>query len=96
MISPTGTPIIAVESGRLSISQNRLGGNALWLTGNSGTKYYYAHLSSYAVGAGTVSQGQVVGYNGQTGNAGTPHLHFEVHPGGGRAVNPYPYVRAVC
>jgi murein DD-endopeptidase MepM/ murein hydrolase activator NlpD len=96
MIAATGVPIIAVEAGTVRFSSNRLGGNAAWLTGNSGTKYYYAHLSSYVGSSGSVSRGQQIGRNGQTGNAGTPHLHFEVHPGGGRAVNPYPYVRAVC
>ncbi|WP_394932597.1 peptidoglycan DD-metalloendopeptidase family protein [uncultured Ilumatobacter sp.] len=96
MIAASGVPIIAVEAGTVRFSSNRLGGNAAWLTGNSGTKYYYAHLSSYTGSSGSVSRGQQIGRNGQTGNAGTPHLHFEVHPGGGRAVNPYPYVRAIC
>ena len=96
IIAASGVPIIAVEAGTVRFSSNRLGGNAAWLTGNSGTKYYYAHLSSYTGSSGSVSRGQQIGRNGQTGNAGTPHLHFEVHPGGGRAVNPYPYVRAVC
>ena len=96
MMAPSGVPLVAVESGSAYFKTNRLGGNAVWLTGSSGTKYYYAHLSSWEGSSRSVSQGEVIGYVGSTGNAGVAHLHFEVHPGGGAAVNPYPYVRAVC
>jgi murein DD-endopeptidase MepM/ murein hydrolase activator NlpD len=96
MLSPNGTPIVAVESGTVLFKTTSLGGNSVWLTGDSGTKYFYAHLSSWEGSSRTVSRGEVIGYNGSTGNAGIPHLHFEVHPNGGGAVNPYPYVRAVC
>jgi murein DD-endopeptidase MepM/ murein hydrolase activator NlpD len=96
MISPGGTPLVAVESGSVQFKQTRLGGNSVWLAGASGTRYFYAHLSSFAGSSRGVSRGEVIGYVGATGNTTTNHLHFEVHPGGGRAVNPYPYVAAVC
>ena len=96
MISPRGTPLVAVVSGSVQQKQTPLGGNSLWVTGGNGS-YYYAHLDSFEGSSGPVQQGDVVGYVGDTGNArGTPHLHFEVHPGGGAAVNPYPSVRAAC
>ncbi len=96
MIAPRGLPIYAVTSGVVTFKFNRLGGNAVSLAGDNGNRYYYAHLDSYVGGSRRVFQGELIGYNGDTGNAkySTPHLHFQVHPGGGRAVNPYPTVRA--
>ncbi len=96
MMSPGGTPLVAVESGSVQFKTTSLGGNSVWLNGNSGTRYFYAHLSAWEGSSRSVSQGEVIGYVGATGNTTANHLHFEVHPGGGRAVNPYPYVRAVC
>lgn len=94
MLAPTGSPIYAVLSGSVTFKQNRLGGNAVSLVADNGNRYYYAHLSSYEGVSRRVARGDVIGYVGDTGNAsGTPHLHFEIHPGGGLAVNPTPSVR---
>lgn len=96
MISPRGTPLVAVVSGTATASTNRLGGNAVHLAGSDGHRYYYAHLDSWGT-LGSVSAGTVIGYVGDTGNAtGTPHLHFEIRPNGGSNVNPFPTVRAFC
>jgi len=99
MFAARGEPMYAVQAGTARASSNRLGGLSVHLTADSGFRYYYAHLDSIAFsGSRRVSQGDVVGYNGSTGNArGTsPHLHFEIRPSGGGAVNPYPTVRAAC
>jgi len=96
MIAPRGLPIYAVTSGVVTFKFNRLGGNAVSLVGDNGNRYYYGHLDGYVGSSRRVFAGEHIGYNGDTGNAkfSTPHLHFQVHPGGGRAVNPYPTVRA--
>jgi murein DD-endopeptidase MepM/ murein hydrolase activator NlpD len=68
-------------------------GNAWWLTAADGTYYFYAHLADFAPGLSVGSRvvaGEIIGFMGNTGNSAFPHLHFEIHPNGGGAVNPYP------
>lgn len=103
IFSPMGTPLVAIEAGTVqSVGTNSLGGLKLWVYGDSGNRYYYAHLSSFAEGLTDgmrVEAGQLVGHNGDSGNAkGTPpHLHFEIHPSGyGNAANPYPLLSAIA
>jgi peptidoglycan LD-endopeptidase LytH len=99
VMAPHGARVFAFVNGvvgRESSSTN--GGIQLYLQGDNGVEYFYAHLSGYAVGTGTrVRAGQLVAYNGQTGNARytAPHTHFEVHIGGS-PVNPYPYLKRAC
>ena len=85
---------MAAASGTLTrqTTDGARSGNAWWLTTPSGTYFFYAHLSSFSNGLSVgswVQAGDVIGYVGSTGNAVSPHLHFEIHPWGGGAVNPY-------
>ena len=98
MMADYGTPVVAITAGRISgAGYHGLGGNMLFLTASNGDMYYYAHNERNIVTSGSVSAGQQIATVGDTGNAtGVPHLHFEYHPGGGGAVNPYPLVSRIC
>lgn len=83
-----GTPIVSSESGKvIQKGATGAGGISVWLRGDSGMAYYYAHLQSWASGLQVgqrVEKGFVIGFVGNSGNAegGSPHVHFELHPGG--------------
>jgi murein DD-endopeptidase MepM/ murein hydrolase activator NlpD len=96
LISPFGTPVVAAHPGSVTHSSSSSGGISAYVYGSGGYSFY-AHLSGYSSASGSVGAGTVIGYVGSTGNAGsTNHLHFEWHPGGGAAVNPYLMLLAVC
>ena len=100
IFAPAGTPVIAVADGRLNrVGTRAVPGNRLWLRSRRRDTYFYAHLSAFSEEArngAEVRAGDVLGFVGTTGDAERtpPHLHFEIHPEGGDAVNPYPFVRA--
>ena len=98
LMAAAGTPNVAVVSGEVSFKEGGTSGKGAYLQGDDGNLYYYFHLSAYEGGPRRVAQGEVIGYVGNTGDARytAPHTHFEIHPGGGAAVNPYPSVAAVC
>ncbi|WP_217924214.1 peptidoglycan-binding protein [Miltoncostaea oceani] len=103
IVAPRRAPVVAVADGvidRMTRVERGLGGIYVWLRDDAGTRYYYAHLSSIAPGlapGSRVRAGQRIGAVGRTGDArgGVFHLHFELHPAGRGAVNPYPELRAV-
>lgn len=102
MLARRGTPIRAFHEGELfRVGRGGLGGNYIWLRTPWDDEFYYAHLDGFASGIRTgveVEQGDLIGYVGTTGNApaNIPHLHFEYHPGGGSAVNPYNLTVEAC
>jgi peptidoglycan hydrolase-like protein with peptidoglycan-binding domain len=102
IIAPQGKAIYAVTDGTITKVYNdypgSLSGNGVRLSQPDGTYFFYAHMVSFAPGVqlGTaVRAGQVIGYVGSTGSSATNHLHFEIHPKGGAAINPYPLVKAI-
>lgn len=102
VFAPWGSPAYAVVDGVIDRwSNSGLGGLAVWLQGDDGTRYYYAHNSRNVAHPGQrVRAGEVIAYVGNTGNAATTpsHIHFEARPphAGGTSLNPYPWLAALC
>jgi peptidoglycan hydrolase-like protein with peptidoglycan-binding domain len=101
IIAPTGTEVYAVVTGKVSKvyvdAPGSLSGNGVRIALPDGTYFFYAHMTALAPGIELgvpVTAGQLIGTVGSTGNSATPHLHFEIHPQGGSAINPYPVVKA--
>ncbi|MBW3573607.1 MAG: M23 family metallopeptidase [Actinobacteria bacterium] len=98
ILSPRGTPVVASVAGTVRPHQSSLGGSSYYLRGEDGNTYFGTHLDRLSGVSGRVEQGTVLGTVGNSGNAagGPTHLHFEIHPGGGGAVNPYPTLSLNC
>ena len=102
IIAKEGNLLYAVADGTItkmySTATDKLAGNGVRLTRADGTYFFYGHMQRVADGIGIgvkVKAGQVLGYLGKTGGTTTPHLHLEVHPFGGEAIDPTPVVAAV-
>jgi len=102
IIAKEGNLLYAVADGTItkmySTATDKLAGNGVRLTRADGTYFFYGHMLRVADGIGIgvkVKAGQVIGYVGKTGDTTTPHLHWEVHPFGGEAIDPTPVVAAV-
>lgn len=92
--APVGTNLLAMSSGSVIFAGQESGyGTMVKIRYWDGTVTFYAHMSSLSVTEGeSVTPGQVVGQSGNSGHSTGPHLHLEVHPGGGEAVNPVPWL----
>jgi murein DD-endopeptidase MepM/ murein hydrolase activator NlpD len=96
--APIGTPIRSVMKG-VVIFADWAGayGRQVQVRHEDGTVTWYNHMSKFSVSVGeTVYAGDQVGAIGMTGNTTGPHLHFEVHPDGGEAIDPAPWLRNHC
>ncbi|HET9739619.1 MAG TPA: M23 family metallopeptidase, partial [Solirubrobacteraceae bacterium] len=95
-----GTPVVAVADGTIeNVGSLPISGNRLWVYADGGDQFFYAHMASFApaaVNGRHVEKGTILGYVGNTGDAEPtpPHLHFEIHPNGGDAIDPNPFLVA--
>ncbi|MFG2624191.1 M23 family metallopeptidase [Streptomyces sp. NPDC048473] len=89
-----GTPVMAATDGTVRTQWNSAYGNMAIVTMADGTETWYCHLSSTKIRSGPVKAGDVIAYSGNSGNSTGPHLHFEVRPGGGAAIDPLPWLRS--
>lgn len=83
-----GTPVMAATDGTVRTQWNGAYGNMAIVTAPDGTETWYCHLSSTKIRSGSVKAGDEIAYSGNSGNSTGPHLHFEVRPGGGSAIDP--------
>lgn len=89
-----GTPVMAATDGTVRTQLNSAYGNMVIVTAPDGTETWYCHLSAAKIRSGSVKAGDVIAYSGDSGNSTGPHLHFEVRPGGGAAIDPMPWLRS--
>jgi murein DD-endopeptidase MepM/ murein hydrolase activator NlpD len=95
-----GSPVLAVADGTLNrVGTLPISGNRLWLKTERGDSFFYAHLSAFgpeAVSGRKVEAGTLLGFVGNTGDAEPtpPHVHFEIHPGGKKAIDPHAVLTA--
>jgi murein DD-endopeptidase MepM/ murein hydrolase activator NlpD len=94
--APIGTPVHAISAGTIVFAGVEGGyGNKIEIRHWDGTCSWYGHLSKIEVKVGQkVSADEVVALTGDTGHSTGPHLHLEIHPHGGKPVNPLPWLRA--
>lgn len=88
-----GTPVMAATDGTVRTQWNPSYGNMVIVTAPDGTETWYCHLSSAKIRSGSVKAGDVIAYSGNSGKSTGPHLHFEVRPGGGDAIDPLAWLR---
>ena len=99
MIAAFGTPVVAVHAGTVHRTSSSTGGYGTVIFHDGSADWtFYTHFSSYAgPGEGShVSAGETIGLVGSTGDTSVNHLHFEYHPGGGAAIDPYSALLGVC